>query len=109
MGGCLYAIPVRMAQGPEWLMLTFFAWGCIEGAWPDLKRVLFREKWSESYARMHYDYDKHWWGNLPALYLHVHVVDRSMHIPDGHWWPREWKKAVGWWALELFMLVCVFL
>ena len=34
--------------------------------------------------------------------------DGFFHTPDGNWWPREWKRAVGWWLVEVLLLFLCF-
>jgi hypothetical protein len=35
-------------------------------------------------------------------------VDKPFHEPNGDWWPREWKRAVGWWLVEVSLLFLCF-
>jgi hypothetical protein len=42
-----------------------------------------------------------------AWRLHIEV-DKPFHIPDGNWWPREWRRCVGYWLLEAFLLFLCF-
>ncbi len=110
-GGCLYSIPVRMLSQNDTLTAVAFVYGFIEGSSPDTfdwiaDKVSVLPRWI-LYGVMHNDYQNHWWGWLPALRLHVEV-DKPFHSVPGSWWPREWFRAVCWWALSLAGLFLAF-
>ena len=69
--------------------------GFLMGSWPDVWPWLVRRfGWSEASVfpiREQLHYGKQW---NPLIKLHQ-WVDKPFHpplMPDGHWWPRNWKE-----------------
>jgi len=112
LGGSLYAIPVRLATQSDLWASVAFAYGFIEGSSPDTfdwiaAKVSKIPRWV-LYGIMHERRLSKVWQFLPALFLHVQIVDPPFHAAGEHWWPREWPRAVAWWAVALVGLFLTF-
>lgn len=104
MGAVLYAGAARLLSLPEWIVWTLFAWGFIEGAWPDMYPFLLNQMDGDGeywYAEYHL-----WppapWKYMPAFLLHVKVVD-----PIDHKYSPNWFWNGPGWLRGLAVLECL--
>lgn len=122
-GALLVAIPLELLGVSPLISLPCAVISGVLTAWPDLEPVLtgIKCRLSSDYEdvehpqhNLHLSYRyqigsylvRHsgvlgdWWNGNPWFRLH-RWVDSFFHTPDGKWWPRDWKKAVLFWAVEL--------
>ncbi len=107
-GGLLYGLTAKLAfDAPPEVYWPLFAWGCIEGAWPDAFDWVM---WKLGKSIRWYWYTVYHelstlWNFGPAFNLHVLVVDKLFHDEGGAWWPRLWGLAIVFWLAEAAGLV----
>lgn len=114
-GGLVLALPAKLAGAPDWLVGTLFAVGAVQNALPDIAPLkaglkVWRGAALDGFMPFMFEgYVFYSWGT----YIEWHIgpkrwlaplhffVDDWMHTPDGNWWPRDWKKNILLWTLEI--------
>ena len=114
MGGSLYALTAKLilfiasVHCPV-LIWSLFAWGLIEGAWPDAYPYIWYklyggDRWLGWYWRYHHQVETTAWRWFPAFRLHVSIVDPPFHEETGNWFPKMWRTCVWYWIADLLFL-----
>lgn len=133
LGGLLYSLPTKFIFSflgidiSPLLLFCIFAWGFIEGSWPDAGNwILYKFGFFNKgylYTLYHVRPYTTAWKYFPAFMLHVKFVDPIFHKRPDHisqeawienapgtrnWWSWLWWLCIIYWVIALIGLYLLF-